>query len=332
MSVAGRRRCLFYASAVLAAPLVGLAQLPARVRRIGYLHLAPADSGVAQWGKQTLSEALRRVGYEEGKNLVIEWRWADGKPDRLTALAEDLVRRKVELIVAWVNAEILAAKNATRAIPIVMLFGAAPVEAGLVTSLARPGGNITGTAYHGPETAGKILQILKEAKPSAVRIALLWNPSFPGMRVYGAEIDRVSRSLGMTVERFDATRPEDVSAALERIGGRQPEAFYFAYDPVLGTRIDEIAAFARARKLVSIGTAPAWVEPGDGLLSYAPDLIDIVARAAAYVDRILRGAKPADLPVELPKKYELVINRKTAQAIGYEIPPALRLRIDRVVE
>lgn len=328
------RRALLQALALaaIARPLAGFAQQAQKVRKIGYLHLPSSESGTGQWAQRALRDALRRVGYEEGKNLVIEWRWGEGSIERLSAHAEDLVQRKVELIIAFVNDEIAAAKRATATIPIVMLFGAAPVETGFVQSLARPGGNITGTAYHGPETATKILQLLKEAAPGAVRIALLWNPSFPGMRFYGAEVDRVARSLGVSVQYFDATKPDEVPAALGRIAASRPDAFFCAYDPVLDTRAREIGAFLLERKLVSIGSGAAFVTEAGGLLSYAPDLDDVVDRMVSYVDRILRGAKPAELPVELPRKFEFLINAKAARAIGYRIPPSLLARADRVLE
>jgi len=327
MQQRARRRILVALGAALAAPWAVNAQGPSRVRRIGVLGLWRANPEFQKW----LSGELRSVGYEEGRNLAIEWRWADGQVDSLTALAADLVNRGVELIVAVLNDEILAAKKATRTIPIVMLYASAPVEAGLVESLARPGGNVTGTTWFGPETAQKLLQVLKEARPGARNVAVLANPRFPGMKAYRAEIDRVAPGIGIQLTYFEATRGEQVPDALGRIAASRPDALYFAEDPVLSVRMGEIAAFATRHKLVSIGTNDAWTRMG-GLFVYMPNQEQLTRRFVTYVDRILRGTKPADLPVEQPTHYELVINLKAAKAIGFQVPAALLARADRTIE
>lgn len=326
-----RRRFLLATGALLAAPLAR-AQQTTKVRRIGYLSPEVAESETGRRNQRLIRESLRRVGYEEGRNLTIEWRFAEGKTDRLDELARDLIRRDVELIVAFTNSPVVAAKRASHTIPVVMFVGVLPVELGLVESLARPGAQVTGTAWTSPEMPGKILQILKEAAPGAVRVASLRNPSNPMNRIYAPEFERAAQVLGLTHQYFDVTRSEEIPAVLERIAASRPDALHVSFDPaVMGNRLREIATFAIEHKLVSIGSARAVVNTGV-LLYYGPVAADIADQMAGYVDRILRGAKPADLPVQMPRKYELVINAITARAIGYKIPPALALRADEIIE
>jgi putative ABC transport system substrate-binding protein len=302
------------------------------VRRIGYLSPEVADSEPGRRNQRLIRESLRRVGYEEGRNLVVEWRFAEGQPDRLHELARDLVRRQVELIIALTSPPAIAAKKASATMPVVMFVGVLPVEQGIVGSLARPGGNVTGTVWNSPETAGKVLQILKEAAPGAVRVAALRNPSLPANKVYELEQVRAAKVLGMTYQFFDVTRPEELPAALERVAASSPDALHVVFDSlVIGSRLREIASFAIERKLISIGSGRAVVNTG-GLFYYGPDVPDIADQTAGYVDRILRGAKPADLPIQMPRKYEFVVNAKTARAIGYKVPPTLLLRADEVIE
>ena len=274
---------------------------------------------------------MRGAGYEEGRNLAIEWRWGDGKVENLPALAADLVDRKVELIAAVLNDEIVAAMRATRKIPIVMLFGCAPVEIGLVASLGRPGGNVTGTTWYEPETTTKSLELLKEVRPEASRIAVLANRSYPGMSVYQAEADRVAPLFGFRLQHFDVTRVEQLAVVLERIAVSRPDAFFFVQDPVLEPRMREIGAFALERRLASIGSTGAWPAYG-GLLAYGADISEILQRAAGFIDRILRGARPADLPVEQPTRYEMSVNLKTAKILGITIPQSVLARADNVFE
>lgn len=221
--------------------------------------------------------------------------------------------------------------RATRSIPIVMLYGSAPVEVGFVTSLARPGGNVTGTAWSHPEWTPKMAELLKELKPSIVNLAIVRNPDFPGMKLYGRELDRTAPAMGLRLTYFDVTRAAQLTDALKRVAASRPDAFMFAQDPVLAPGIPELAAFARDRKLVSIGSAGGWAGQG-GLLSYAPNAREIARRMVTYIDRILRGAKPSELPVEQPTKYDLEVNLKTARAIGVQVPDSLLLRADRVIE
>ena len=263
---------------------------------------------------------------------MIEWRWADGYSERLDALAKDLVGANVELIVATGgHFSTEAAKRATRTIPIVMHAAATPVELGLIESLARPGGNVTGTSWAGVEIVEKLFQILREALPTATRIAVIRNPSTRDARLYMDAYERAAIGLGMSIEYFFVTGPEEVEAALDRIDSARPDALFVAHNSVFASRYPSIVAFANVRKLVTLGTISRIVEEG-AMICYQADNVAIFERTVSYVDRILRGAKPADLPVELPTKYELIVNAKAARTIGYKIPQSLLARADRVIE
>ena len=325
-----RRRFVAMIGGVLAAPLAR-GQAPARMRRIGVLAVGVSSAEQQQMGKLIFLKMLRDVGFEEGRNLEVEWRFAEGDVTRLPALADDLVRLKVEVIVASFNQSIAAAKRATRSIPVVMLNAVSPVEQGFVESLARPGGNITGTAWSSIETMGKIMQVLKEAAPRTTRLAILANPEFPAHKDSVAAAAQVGAKLGMSVQFFEARRPEEIDSALAQIAASKSQALFAAVDTILISRLREIAEFAQKRKLPSISTASTFVDVG-GLLYYGPDLDELAGRTISYVVRILGGAKPAELPVELPSKYQLIINQKTASSIGHKIPSTLLVRADRVIE
>lgn len=299
------------------------------MRRIGVLFSGPAAQRVS--AQNLLRDALRRLGYKEGENLLIDWRFVETAAESVSGQAESLVSGKVELIVTVGNPAAVAAKHATHMIPIVMWAVGTPVETGLVQSLARPGGNITGTTYNSTETAGKVLQILRDVVPAAKTVAVLWDPEFPGMRLYAAEANAAATAMGIRFQYFEVTRPEAVTPALGRIAASRPDALYVALSPVVAIRMPEIAAFAIKLKLVSIGTGPNYVTSG-GLLYYGPNNATIAERTASYVDRILRGAAPADLPVEQPTTYEFVINTTTAKALGLVIPQTILARADRIVE
>ena len=326
-----RRDAVVSLLALCAAP--SIAQPDAKVRRIGYL--SPDQSDAA--GRKRFSESLRRLGYEEGRNLVIEWRWGDGDGEKVAALAEELVRVKVEVIVARTNGPINAAKRATRAIPIVMLNGNYPVELGIVESLARPGGNITGTSYISAEFYEKQLQLLKEMAPRTIRVAILWDSSVRrdtgGIgKITADALERAASRLGMKLRYFDAARPEDVDGVLERIAASSSDALLYPAFPLFRTpaRQNQIVALALKRRLASLSDLPI---ADKGLLAtFGADAQTFIDRTASYVDRILKGAKPADLPVEQPTKFNLVVNLKTAMAIGLTIPQSILLRADRVIE
>jgi putative tryptophan/tyrosine transport system substrate-binding protein len=314
---------------ILTAPLAVEAQQAERVYRIGLLS---ASSESAAAGVEAFREGLRTLGYVEGRNVVIEHRSAEGRFDRLPDLAADLVRLRVDVIVAVVTQASLAAKTATTTIPIVMLGVADPVAAGLVRSLARPGGNVTGTSYPVVEVAGKSLELLKEVVPKLHLVAVLWNPAnsvFQGQMVKEAEA--AARSLRIQLRLFGARDAKEIDRAFETISKERPEALAVLADPVFVANRGQIATLAGKRHLPSVSTFNEYAEAG-GLMVYAPSFFEPGVRAAALVDKILKGTKPADLPVERGTKYALVVNLKTAKALGLTIPQTLLLRADTVIE
>ena len=325
-----RRRFVAGMAGALAAPFAH-GQAPAKLRRIGVLAVGVSTAEQQQWAQLYFMKLLRDAGYEDGRNIVVEWRFAEGDVTRLPALADELIRLNVEVIVASFNQSIAVAKRATRTIPVVMLNAISPVEEGFIESLGRPGGNITGTAWSSLETVGKIMQVLKEAAPRTTRLAILGNPDFSEHKHTIAGAEQAGAKLGMGVQFFEARRPDEIGPALEKVAAAKSQALFAAVDTILVSRLRDIAEFALKRKLPSISTASPYVDVG-GLLYYGPDLNELGERTISYVTRILAGAKPADLPVELPSKYQLIINQKTARAIGHKIPPTLLLRADRVIE
>ena len=331
----GRRALVVGVGGLLTTPLVCRAQPADRPRRIGFLSSETADSDGAQRAKQQISEALGRRGYFEGGNLMIEWRWANGNIANLPALCAELVRSKVEIIVARTNLPIQEAMKATKTIPIVMLNGNFPVEYGLVKSLTHPGGNVTGTSYW-PSAAifGKHLQILKELAPRTDRVASLRDARYydsPVAQGIVAVQERAAAQLGMTMLHFDVRQPDDIPSALKAIATSGIKAMFYSGDPIMRTRTMEIMAFLRDHRMASIASIPTFAEAG-GLAHYAPDGRGFYDRTASFVDRILKGARPSDLPVEEPASFELVINLRTAKAIGLTIPQSVSQRADRVIE
>jgi putative ABC transport system substrate-binding protein len=319
------------AGGLLAAPLAAEAQQAAKIARIGYLGTNPAAIPHLQ---EAFRQGLRDLGYVEGRNLVIEYRSAEGKLERLPALAAELVALKVDVIVAASTAAALAAKHATRTLPIVFTAVGDPVTSGLVTSLARPGGNVTGSSFFASELVGKYLEHLKQAVPGVSRVAFLWQPGAVGERtekdmLKGAEV--AARALGVRLQVVEARGPEDFDRAFSDMTRARAGAL-----TVLGSSM----FFGERRRLVDLAAKnrlPAvyqWREFVDagGLMSYGPNVADLYRRAATYVDKILKGAKPGDLPVEQPTKFELVINLKTAKALGLTIPPSLLQRADEVIQ
>jgi putative tryptophan/tyrosine transport system substrate-binding protein len=325
-----RRDFLVAAGALLAAPLGAAAQQAAEVPRIGYL---VTKGGTSPHLQQAFLQGLRELGYAEGRNVVIEYRDAEGNLERLPALAAELVALKVDVIVGVSTPQALAAKRATRTIPIVFASVADPVGSGLVSSHARPGGNVTGLASLTQELVSKCLEHLKQTVPAVNRIAVLWSPGSRGERteqdmLKAAEV--AARSLRLRLQFFEAQGPEDIEGAFLEMTGARADALAVLSSTML---------FAERRRLVDLAAKtqlPAvypWREAVDagGLMSYGASIADLFRRSAAYVDKILKGAKPGDLPVEQPTKFEVVINLKTAKALGLTIPQSVLVRADEVI-
>jgi putative ABC transport system substrate-binding protein len=308
------------------------AQMPTgKVYRIGYLS-TPTRESVAR-GLGAFLRRLRELGWVEGRNLVIEYRWAEGKVERLPELAADLVRRKVDLIVAPAGSAALAAKHATSSIPIVMIFPNEPVEMGLVASLSRPGGNITGTTFTtSSEIFGKQLQILKEAIPQVSRVAVLRNPADPSFaRQVTSELELAARSLNLRLQYLGARGSEEFDAAFAAMALDRADALLVVASSTFLVHRSRLAELAVKVRLPTIYSFREHVEAG-GLMAYAVNMAEFVGHAAVYVDKILRGAKPADLPVEQPTRFELAINLKAARALGITIAQAVLLRADEIIE
>jgi putative ABC transport system substrate-binding protein len=309
------------------------AQQPAKVPRIGYLSNTDAATDSARAGGIRL--ALRELGYIEGQNIAVEYRYAEGRPDRAPELAEELVRLKVDIIVVasgdpWIR----AAKNATKTIPIVMMgLGSDPVRAGHVESLARPGGNVTGLTNLPRELGGKRLELLKEAVPKLARVAVLYDPaSPPSLHEVKELLPADARALKLTIQPWEIRAVDDFEKVFAALNKQRPDGLYpMIAGGVMRPNQKRIVAFAFKSRLPSVFSSREAVEAG-GLMSYRADGADSYRRVAYYVDRILKGAKPADLPVEQPTKFELVINLKTAKQIGLTIPPNVLARADKVIK
>jgi putative tryptophan/tyrosine transport system substrate-binding protein len=305
------------------------AQQRGNVPRIGFL--AAPSSPFFSTRMNAFREGLYDLGYVEGKNIAIEYRYAGGKLDRLPALAAELVRLKVDVIVTSSAPGAVAAKNATGTIPIVFVTAGDPVDMGLVTSLARPSSNITGLTTHAPELSGKRLELLKEVVPRITRVAVLWNPSNPGFSEILKEMQAASRAHALQLQSLEVRSLEDIEGAFESLTRSRAHAIIVLSDPVINTHHRLILDFAAKYGLPAMYGGPEVVDAG-GLMSYGPSFTDQYSHAATYVDKILKGTKPADLPVKRPMKFELVINLKTAKQIGLTIPESVLYRVDRVIK
>jgi putative ABC transport system substrate-binding protein len=322
---------LVVAVSILAAPLAAEAQQAAKIARLGYLSLNL--SGNPHTSKAFL-QGLRDLGYIEGRNVVIEYRDAEGKLDRLPALAAELVALKVDVILAVSTPQALIAKQATKTIPIVFASAADPVTSGLVTSLARPGGNVTGLSFLAPELVGKRLEQLKQAVPGVTRVAVLWQPGGYGERTEQdmlKEAEVAARALGVRLQFVEARGPEDFDRAFSDMTRARADALTVQSTTMLFVERRRLVDLAAKNRLPAVYTSRDYADAG-GLMSYGPNLADLFRRAATYVDRILKGAKPGDLPVEQPTKFELVINLKTAKALGLKISQSVLQRADQVIE
>jgi putative ABC transport system substrate-binding protein len=279
---------------------------------------------------EALPQALRELGYVEGKNIVIEYRWAEGKSERLSELAIDLARSKVDVIVAPSTLDALAAQKATKTIPIVMVLSSDPVGTGLVANLARPGGHITGLTTLSPELNGKRLELLKETLPKLARVGVLWNVTNPDKALEYEQIELTARQLKLQLQSLAAKSLDDFEKEFRAPATKLPGALLTLSDMLTATHQLQIVELATKRRLPAIFQTGDFVDAG-GLMSYGPSDVDLFRRAATYVDKILKGTKPGDLPVQQPTKFELVINLKTAKKIGLTVPPAILFRADRVL-
>jgi putative ABC transport system substrate-binding protein len=320
---------ILVAVVLLAVAVTADAQQPTKVPRIGYL---TASSPSTNPGRvEAFQQGLRELGYVEGKNIVIEFRYAEGKLDRLPALVAELVRLKVDIIVSGGPAATRPAKEAISTIPIVMGFDNDPVGNGFIASLARPGGNITGLSTLAPEISGKQLELLKEIIPRLSRVAVFGTSTFPGNAQSLKEVELAAEAFGMKLHYLDILDLKDIETAFRAAGKERAGAVIVLPSTILGSQRKQIVALAAKNGLPAIYPLTEYMEAG-GLMSYGVNINDLFRRAATYVDKILKGRTPADLPVEQPTKFELVINLKTAKQIGLTIPPNVLARADRVIK
>jgi ABC-type uncharacterized transport system substrate-binding protein len=309
-------------------PLAASAQQPAKLPTIGFLG-ANTPSAESQW-VAAFMQRLRELGWIEGRTVAIEYRWGEGRAERAAEIAAEFVRLKVDVIVTYSTTPALAAKQATSAIPIVLATSGDPVGTGLVTSLARPGGNVTGSSIQQTDLAGKRLELLRDLIPGLRRLAILANVGSPNAVLDMREVKAAAIMLGLEVTPFEIRQAEDIAPGFEALKGRAG-ALYVASDPLVFTSRARIHTLAMGARLPTVYTFREYVEAG-GLLSYGANMPDLFRRAGNTVDKILRGAKPADLPVEQPTKFDLIINLTTAKALGLTVPPTLLARADEVIE
>ncbi len=326
-----KKKILLFAflNLVLASLQLADAQQPTKIPRIGYLGGASPSANAARI--EAFRQGLRELGYVEGKNIVIEERYAEGKLDRLPALAAELVRLKVDVIVTGGPASTRLAKEATVTIPIVMAFDNDPVSSGFVASLARPGGNITGSSTLYPEISGKQLEFLKEIVPRLSRVAVLGSSTNPGNAQALRETELAARALAVQLQYLDVLGPKDIETVFRAASKGRADALLALTNPVLNEHRKALADLAIKNRLPGMYQASEYVEAG-GLMTYGASITDLFRRTATYVDKILKGAKPADLPVQQPIKFEFVINLKTAKQIGLTIPQSVLYRADKVIK
>jgi putative ABC transport system substrate-binding protein len=313
---------------LLAAPRAAEAQ-QAKTFQIGFLDTNPPTAPAPN--HDAFLRGLQELGWSEGKNVFIEHRYSEGKQERFHDLAAELVRRKVDVIVTVATPATLAAKNATTAIPIVMAAVGDPVGAGIVSSLAQPGGNITGLSLLNVATSGKRLELLREVLPRVKRVGVLGNPTNPWSMLILRELEVAARTSGIELQRLEVQRPADFKVAFGAASKGRVAALIVPEDPLFGGHVQTIVGLAAKARLPTAYGSRGYVDAG-GLMSYGASIPDLFRRAATYVDKILKGAKPGDLPIEQPTKFELVINLRTAKTLGLTIPPSLLLRADQVIE
>jgi putative ABC transport system substrate-binding protein len=325
-------RVFAFALSVVVTPLISYAQPLAKAPRVGMLlpGFAPGP-GQSNPTLDAFREGLRDLGYVEGQNVVIEYRWSEGRDERLDNLAADLVRHNVAVIVAAGTPATQAAKAATGTIPIVMAFVGDPVGSGFVPSLARPGGNVTGLSLLDEDLDGKRIELLKETVPGLRRLAMVWSANDSGMTLAYHRVERAAHTLGLTLQDLGVRDPGEFPRAFQAAGAGRADALIVTSQPFTNRHRTQILDLAAKQRLPAMYTFAGFVDAG-GLMAYAPSRTDLFRRAATYVDKLLRGAKPADLPVEQPTKFELVINLKTAKALGLTIPESIRVRADEVIQ
>jgi len=315
---------------LLAAPRAAEAQQPGKMWRIGWLDITPPPTPATRKSQDAFVRAMRDRGFIEGHNVSFERRYSEGREERQAGFVTELLGMKVDLIVTSSSAAVRAAKQATSTTPIVMLSVAVPERQGLVASLARPGGNVTGMSNQLGEASGKMLQLLKETLPQLSKIAVVWNPDNLGSAISFKEGERpAAEALRVALVSLEVRGPEDLDRAFTTLTSERPDALWVHI--VASPFRPRLLEFAAKNRLPTVAQASGWPKAG-ALMSYGPDLADLYARAATYVAKILRGEKPADLPVEQPTKFEFVINLKTAKTLGLTIPPSLLARADQVIE
>ena len=309
-------------------PLAARAQQPGKLPTIGFL----GTTSPSVWNSWTgaFVQRLRELGWIEGRTVAIEYRWAEGRGERFPGIAAEFARLKVDVIVTAGVASVIAAKQATSVIPIVFTLANNPVASGMVASLARPGGNVTGRSTQVTDLAGKRLELMREVVSGLRRLAIMTNMGFPDAVLEMGEIEAAARTLGLEAATWEIRRAEDIAPAFEALKGR-PDALYVCADPLAITHRIRINTLAQGVRLPTTYNYREFVEAG-GLMSYGPNVPDLFRRAAEFVDKILRGAKPADIPVEQPTKFDLVINLTTAKALGLTVPSTLLARADEVIE
>ncbi len=327
-----RRTFITGGLALLAAPLAADAQQAGKVARIGLLSpVSPPPPSSPTPVLDAFRQGLRELGWIEGRNLAIAYRYAEGRMDRFPELAAEFVSLKVDVIVVSGFPAARAATRATSTVPIVMAYVADPVGTGLVASLARPGGNLTGLASFTLELEAKRLELLKEAVPKLRRVAYLWNAAIPEAKGSLRDLQVAARTLGVRLQSVEVRGPEEFESGFTAMIRKRAEGLLVLADPFTVTHQKRIVDLAAKNRLPLVSGFSGFAEAG-GLMSYQVNLPDLFHRAAAYVDKILKGAKPADLPVEQPSKFELIINLKTAEALGLTIPPSILVRADRIIE
>ena len=322
-----RRQFITLLGGAAAWPLAANAQQLAR--RIGILETIPPQANAANF--DALRKGLRELGYDEGRSLIIEYRSADGRAERFPALAAELVRLNVDVIVTRGTPSALAARNATRTTPIVMASVGDVIGTGLAVSLARPGGNVTGLTAINTDTEGKRLELLKEMVPGLVRIAALYNMGNPTFALRWKEVELAARALGVESQLLDVRKPEDIAPAFAAATAQRAGALLTSVDALIQANQRTILELAAKHRLPAIYPTREFVENG-GLMAYGVSYPDLYRRAATYIDKIFKGARPADLPIEQPTRFELVINLKAAKALGLTVPPTLLARADEVIE